>query len=92
MNNIDVALICKALSDSNRIEIVKILSKEEKCACKILERLDITQPTLSHNMKILIDCNLVQYRKEGKWTHYNLNLDTFEAYRNYIDNILESED
>ena len=50
MNKIDVALICKALSDSNRLEIVQMLSEGEKCGCKLLERFEITQPTLSHPM------------------------------------------
>ena len=48
MNAMDVALICKALGDANRLEIVKMLSDGEKCGCKLLERFEITQPTLSH--------------------------------------------
>ena len=62
----------KALSDQSRLEIVDMLSCGELCACKILERFQITQPTLSHHMKILCDCGLVFGRKEGKWTHYSL--------------------
>ena len=64
MNSMDVALICKALGDANRLEIVQMLSNGEKCGCKILERFDITQPTLSHHMKTLVDCGLVNDRKE----------------------------
>ena len=56
MNAMDVALICKALGDANRLEIVKMLSDGEKCGCKLLERFEITQPTLSHHMKILVEC------------------------------------
>ncbi|MDD4525463.1 MAG: metalloregulator ArsR/SmtB family transcription factor, partial [Lachnospiraceae bacterium] len=48
MNTIDVALICKALSDSNRLQIIELLSDGEKCGCKLLEKFNITQPTLSH--------------------------------------------
>ena len=47
MNAMDVALICKALGDANRLEIVQMLSDGEKCGCKLLERFEITQPTLS---------------------------------------------
>ena len=57
MNAIDVALICKALDDANRLEIVQMLSDGEKCGCKLLERFEITQPTLSHHMKILVSLN-----------------------------------
>jgi DNA-binding transcriptional ArsR family regulator len=66
MNAMDVALICKALGDANRLEIVKMLSDGEKCGCKLLERFEITQPTLSHHMKILMECGLVNARKDGK--------------------------
>ncbi len=62
----------KALSDSTRLSIVEMLSCEERCACRLLEKFDITQPTLSHHMKILCDSGLVSGRKEGKWTYYSL--------------------
>ena len=66
----DMILICKALSDTNRLEIVRMLSDGEKCGCKILDKFNITQPTLSHHMKILVDCGIVNDRKEGKWHIY----------------------
>ena len=87
MNKIDVALICKALSDSNRLEIVQMLSKGEKCGCRLLERFEITQPTLSHHMKILVESGMVNDRKEGKWHYYSLNAETFNAFKDYIEKI-----
>ena len=63
MNELDIALICKALGDSNRLKIVKMLSGGEKCASKLLEAFEITQPTLSHHMKILTECGLVNVKK-----------------------------
>lgn len=63
----------KALSDTNRLKIIDILSCGEKCACDILEYFDFTQPTLSHHMKVLIECGLVNSRKEGLWNYYSLN-------------------
>ena len=80
----NVALICKALGDSNRLEIVQMLSDGEKCGCRLLEKFEITQPTLSHHMKILVECGLVNDRKEGKWHHYSLNCDTLLEYKNFI--------
>ena len=84
MNEIDVALICKALGDSNRLKIVEMLSDGEKCGCKLLEAFNITQPTLSHHMKVLCDCGLVVTRKEGKWSHYSLCCETLKAFKGYI--------
>ncbi len=87
MNTMDVALICRALGDSNRLQIVRMLGDGEKCACRLLEKFEITQPTLSHHMRILCECELVQARKEGKWTHYSLNPRTLEAFKEFIDQI-----
>ena len=48
-----IALVFKAFCDENRIRILKLLTSGEKCACRLLEEIDITQPTLSHHMKII---------------------------------------
>lgn len=84
MNEMDVALICKAFADSNRLKIIRMLSDGEKCACKLLEAFEITQPTLSHHMKILCESGLVETRKEGKWSHYSLNCETLSAFKAFI--------
>ena len=87
MNKMDVALICKALSDSNRLEIVQMLSEGEKCGCKLLERFEITQPTLSHHMKTLVESGMVNDRKEGKWHYYSLNTETCSEFKKYIEGL-----
>lgn len=87
MNTIDVALICKALGDSNRLRIIQMLSDGEKCGCKLLEAFDITQPTLSHHMKILNECGLVNDTKKGKWHHYSLNCETLDLFQSFIDRL-----
>ena len=68
------AKILKALSDPNRLKIIDLLSCGEKCACNILESFKFTQPTLSHHMKVLIDCGLVEARKDGIWNQYKLKV------------------
>ena len=75
MDERKTALIFKAFCDENRIRILKMLRSGEKCACKLLEALNITQPTLSHHMKILCDSGIVVGRKEGKWMHYSISRD-----------------
>jgi ArsR family transcriptional regulator len=67
------AEIYKALGDTNRLLIVDMLTEGELCACKILEKFSITQPTLSHHMKTLCACGLVKGRKQGKWTYYSIS-------------------
>ena len=67
------ARIFKAFCDANRLTILGLLQSGEKCACKLLEELNIGQPTLSHHMKILCGAEIVVGRKEGKWTYYSFN-------------------
>jgi len=74
----------KALSDKNRLMIVDMLSCGELCACMILEKFNITQPTLSHHMKALCGCGLVDVRKEGKWAYYSLNEKTVQDLKMFL--------
>ena len=74
----------KALSDPNRLMIVDMLSCGELCACVILEKFQITQPTLSHHMKTLLACGLVNGRKEGKWMYYSLNDETARELKDFL--------
>lgn len=71
----EYAKIFKILSDPKRLKILDMLSGGELCACKILEEFHITQPTLSHDMKMMCDAGIVFARKEGKWMQYSLNLE-----------------
>lgn len=88
MGDADYALLFKALSDANRLKIVGMISgRGELCACKILEELGITQPTLSHHMKVLCSCGLVKCRKEGKWMHYSLDASMVNEVKRFIDSL-----
>lgn len=71
----DDAKVFKAFCDENRLMILELLQSGEKCACKLLDELKISQSTLSHHMKILCESGIVSSRKEGKWTHYSINKD-----------------
>ncbi|MBN7772464.1 ArsR/SmtB family transcription factor [Clostridium aminobutyricum] len=71
--NADIAKVFKAFCDENRITILHMLQSGEKCACILLEELAISQSTLSHHMKILVESGVVKARREGKWTHYSIS-------------------
>lgn len=91
-NEKKVALVFKAFCDENRIRILKLLRNGEKCACKLLEELNISQPTLSHHMKILCDSGIVTGRKEGKWMHYSISADGVQIARNLLDETTSTDD
>lgn len=69
----DFSLVFKALADETRLKIVKALKDGELCGCKLLSYVNITQPTLSYHMKMLIDSGLVKGRRDGAWIRYSLN-------------------
>ena len=69
----ETARVFKAFCDENRLQILEMLRSGEKCACMLLDELQISQSTLSHHMKILCDSGIVQGRKEGKWVHYSID-------------------
>lgn len=86
---IATANLFKSISDPNRLMIMDMLSNGSSCACKILDKLQITQPTLSHHMKILCDCGLVNVRREGRWMHYSLNLENLQNMKNSFNDIVQ---
>ena len=88
MDTKEVALICKALGDPNRLQIMQMLTQGEQCACQMLEQFDITQPTLSHHMKVLSECGLITMRKEGKWAYYSINCDTLSAFQCFLGDMI----
>ena len=67
------AKVFKAFCDENRLQILELLRGGEKCACILLEKLDLGQSGLSYHMKILVESGVVESRQEGKWTHYKIS-------------------
>ncbi len=62
--------VMKALSDPNRVKIVKMLQRKEMCVCELTAALEIAQPTVSSHLKMLEEAGLVRSRKEGLWVNY----------------------
>ena len=63
----------KALSDPNRVKIVKMLQHRLMCVCELREALQIAQPSVSKHLKVLEEAGLVDYKKDGLWVNYHLN-------------------
>jgi len=65
--------VMKALSDPNRVKIVKLLQhKSNLCVCELRSLLGIAQPTVSKHLKTLEEAGLVEYSKDGLWVNYSL--------------------
>lgn len=74
----------RALSDPNRLCILRILKGKRMCSCQILKDMDISQPTLSHHMSILLDAGLVKTIPTGRWYDYEMNEETRAFLESYI--------
>ena len=64
--------VMKALSDPNRVKMVKLLQRRVLCVCEIQEALGLAQSTVSKHLKILEEAGLITYLKEGLWVNYRL--------------------
>lgn len=64
--------VMKALSDRNRVKILKMLQHRTMCVCEIQAALDISQPSVSKHLKLLEDAGLVDWEKDGLWVNYHL--------------------
>jgi len=64
----------KALSDPARLRLISLIaSNGEMCVCDLTEPLGLSQPTVSHHLKVLSNAGLVNREKRGKWAHFSVN-------------------
>jgi len=70
----------KALSDPNRVKIIKLLQQRTLCVCELQCALSISQPNLSKHLKILEDAEFVQSAKDGLWVNYSLSSGKVNPY------------
>jgi ArsR family transcriptional regulator, arsenate/arsenite/antimonite-responsive transcriptional repressor len=64
--------VMKALADPTRVKIIKMLQHKTMCVCEMREALQVSQPSVSKNLKILEDAGLVEFSKDGLWVNYYL--------------------
>ena len=68
----DFIKVMKALSDPNRVKILKLLQQKTMCVCELRGALQIAQPSVSKHLKLLEEAGLVDHKKEGLWVNYYL--------------------
>jgi ArsR family transcriptional regulator, arsenate/arsenite/antimonite-responsive transcriptional repressor len=78
----ELAARFKALADPTRVAIINALSTaEEVCVCNLTETFDLSQPTISHHLKILREAGLVESSRRGTWAYYRLVPEAIAALR-----------
>ncbi|PJF38599.1 MAG: transcriptional regulator [Phototrophicales bacterium] len=72
--------IFKALSDPNRLRILKMLQIRSLCVCEVRDILNLANSTVSKHLTVLRDAELILDEKDGKWVNYRLNRDSSDKY------------
>ena len=85
-----MAKVFKALADPKRVQVLDLLSDGEICACTLLEHFHISQPTLSHDMKLLIDAGVVKRRRDGKRILYSLNTEALKRMQLRLQRMIQN--
>lgn len=77
-----LATIFKALADPTRVAIVhRLAASEQVCVCDLTAAFDLSQPTISHHLRILRQAGLVEAERRGTWAYYRLVPDAIESLR-----------
>ena len=72
-NHKNNAKVFKAFCDEKRLAVLELLRSGEKCACVLIDQMEIGQSSLSYHMKILCESGIVDSRQAGKWTYYSIS-------------------
>ena len=78
-----------ALADPTRRDILRLLKVTDRTPTEMLERLSVSQPTLSHHLDILKRANLVRGEREGQYIRYSLNMTVFQSGVDYLTQFLK---
>lgn len=79
----------KVFSNEIRMKILKMLLKNKFCVSKIVDRLNVSQPTVTQHLKQLQNCGLVKSEKVGFWVHYSANKSGIKKCRNQLKKFIE---
>ena len=80
--------LLKAIADETRFKIILLLSKQEMAVCEFINALNLSQPAVSHHLKILRQAGLVKDNREGKWIFYTIDHQKFKDLGNDLENNL----
>jgi ArsR family transcriptional regulator, arsenate/arsenite/antimonite-responsive transcriptional repressor len=87
------AALFAALADPARVRIVNLIAStgEPVCACHLVEPLDLSQPTVSHHLKRLVDAGLLEREQRGKWAYFSLTANAGARLASLVDLTREEE-
>ena len=87
----EYARLFKVLGDANRLKIIELLIKGETCGCTLIDKLSISQPTLSYHLKMITDAGLASSKRNGNWINYYINKEKLSDIIKFVENIRDTE-
>lgn len=82
--------LCKSLADGTRVKILSLLSRREMAVCELIEALALSQPAVSHHLKLLKQAGLVKDTREGKWILYNIDRGNYKEAMKTMQNFFQN--
>ena len=83
-----MADLLKSIADEMRLVILTMLQDGEMCVCEIMEAMPVSQPAVSHHLRVLRQTGLITDRRQGKWIFYSLNPEAIESAASLLDRLL----
>ena len=89
--NIELTEYFRVLSDPNRLEIVELLLKGETCGCTLIDKLSISQPTLSYHLKTITKSGLASAKRDGNWIKHFIDREKLNDMIEYLTKLRDME-
>lgn len=90
-----LATILKAIADPTRLQLLASINnsdQSEACVCDLVETIDLSQPTISHHLKVLADVGLITREKRGTWAWYSVNKDQMKEISHLFEPISDTRE
>jgi ArsR family transcriptional regulator len=83
----DFSILFKVFSDPTRLKIIHLLLQGETCGCTLIDKLTITQPTLSYHLKMITQAGLATAKREGNWIKHYINREKIEEMISFLESL-----
>ncbi|MDR9396929.1 metalloregulator ArsR/SmtB family transcription factor [Pontimonas sp.] len=83
----DLTRVLKAIADPTRLQLLSLINSEPEskaCVCDMAEAVELSQPTISHHLKVLTDAGLLERDRQGTWVWYSLNVDQWSRLQKVL--------
>ncbi len=88
MNYKTMSQLFKVFSDETRLQVIDLVRNGEHCACTMIDKLTISQPTLSHHLNILSQSNITSTTSKGNWKHHHIQEENIKEMITYLQSLI----